>query len=250
VVSEWWKTVKDNEGLLQMFGRDPAGNDCIMIGLFYNGPEKEGRKNFQKIFDLKPIFDGAGEIPFESVNTLANDMFGHGSNYYMKSVFESGPRPDVARSVSKKVSELNAAPGNEIEHTYMFEYVPHRNVTKVPVDATAFLRSNRVMTVCSLKWAKKSPSAEDAARVAARELTNIVAEVEARVSGETDNSGYGNLSSDPPAQKTVNGVQVVDDSSSRVLFGSNYRRLQRLKAKYDPENVFSKWFPIVPNAEA
>ena len=25
-VSEWWKTVKDNEGMLQIFGRDPSGN--------------------------------------------------------------------------------------------------------------------------------------------------------------------------------------------------------------------------------
>ncbi len=26
VLCEWWKTIKDNEGLLQIFGRDPAGN--------------------------------------------------------------------------------------------------------------------------------------------------------------------------------------------------------------------------------
>jgi hypothetical protein len=43
-----------------------------------------------------------------------------------------------------------------------------------------------------LKWAGKSPSNEDAARRAARELTNIIAEAEAQVSGES-NIGYGNL---------------------------------------------------------
>ncbi|SRR6266403_1785318 len=120
-------------------------------------------------------------------------MFGHGSNYYLKSVFQSGPRPDIAKSVFKRVCELNAVPGNEIEHSYLFEYTSHRTLLKLPVDATAFLRSDRLTTVCSLKWTRKSPSIEDAARRAGRELTNIVAEAEAQVSGE-NNSGYGNLS--------------------------------------------------------
>jgi hypothetical protein len=75
----------------------------------------------------------------------------------------------------------------------LFEYVPHRAVLTVPEDATAFLRSHRGTTACAVKWARKSSSNEDAARRAARELTNIVAEAEAQVSGE-NNSGYGNLS--------------------------------------------------------
>ncbi|SRR6266852_9333754 len=120
-------------------------------------------------------------------------MFVHGSNYYLKSVFQSGPRPDIVKSVFKRVCELNAAPGNDIQHNYLFEYVPHRAVLTVPEDATAFLRSHRGTTACLLKWAQKSPSNEDAVRRAARELASIVAEAEAQVSGENNNSGYGNL---------------------------------------------------------
>jgi len=44
---------------------------------------------------------------------------------------------------------------------------------------------------------------------------------------------------------TVNGLQVLDDSNSRVQFGPNYNRLQQLKAQYDPESVFPKWFSLV-----
>ena len=29
-----------------------AFQDCIILKLFYNGPEEEGRKNFQKFYDL------------------------------------------------------------------------------------------------------------------------------------------------------------------------------------------------------
>ncbi|SRR5229473_1548912 len=120
-------------------------------------------------------------------------MFGHGSNYYLKSVYQSGPRADIIKSVFKKVCELNAAPGNEIQHFYSFEYISYRVLFTVPEDATALLRTHRCMTACALKWAQKSPSNEDAAKRAARELTNTIAEPEAQVSSE-NNSGYGNIS--------------------------------------------------------
>jgi FAD/FMN-containing dehydrogenase len=58
------------------------------------------------------------------------------------------------------------------------------------------------------------------------------------------------VDSETEATGTVNGAQVPDDSSSRALFGRNYPRLQRLKAKYDPDNVFSRWYAIAPDPDA
>lgn len=48
---------------------------------------------------------------------------------------------------------------------------------------------------------------------------------------------------DPEA---VTGDKKFD--KARLAFGENYGRLQQLKRKYDPENIFNKWFPIVPAA--
>lgn len=38
------------------------------------------------------------------------------------------------------------------------------------------------------------------------------------------------------------------DMKDRVstAFGPNYPKLQRVKKRYDPDNVFNKWFPILP----
>jgi FAD/FMN-containing dehydrogenase len=40
------------------------------------------------------------------------------------------------------------------------------------------------------------------------------------------------------------GSQVV--AKSRIHFGPNCARLQRLKKQYDPELLFNKWFVVVP----
>lgn len=257
VLTKWWKNVKNNEGILKLLCADPSGKECITLILFYNVSEAEGRENFKEFYDpdLKPI-DGAREIPFEKLNAIANDAFAHGNNYYMKSVFQSNPRFDVVDKVLAKLTELNAAPGNEIDHAYLFEYMPHRTVLSRREDATAHLRSHRGMTGCALKWAHNTPSVEQAARRAALELTGIVAEAEARLLGGTGiNSGYGNFNSETQAETTTgpsaaDPARSLDDSNSRALFGSNYSRLQRLKAQYDPENVFFRWFAITPDPHA
>jgi len=71
VLGQWWETAKDHEAMLQIFGRGPDGKvsdecfvcdreeqlttslqDCILLGIFYNGSEEDGRKNFQRFYDL------------------------------------------------------------------------------------------------------------------------------------------------------------------------------------------------------
>lgn len=41
----------------------------------------------------------------------------------------------------------------------------------------------------------------------------------------------------------------VGSDKVKKLFGSNYARLRDLIAKYDPDLVFGKWFPIEPKRE-
>ncbi len=40
--------------------------------------------------------------------------------------------------------------------------------------------------------------------------------------------------------------QNETDEFARKLYGPNYPRLQKLKADYDPDRVFNRWFGIWP----
>ena len=40
----------------------------------------------------------------------------------------------------------------------------------------------------------------------------------------------------------------ISHSKSKTLFGENYTRLQELKERYDPANVFNKWFAVAPSS--
>ena len=99
-------------------------------------------------------------------------------------------------SLFEKTLELNAAPGNEIDHGYLWELFPPHTVLTRSEDSTAHLRTNRHTTGCVLKWINNSPGVQQAAKRAAHELTNIVAKAEAEASGMTleSNPGYGNYS--------------------------------------------------------
>jgi FAD/FMN-containing dehydrogenase len=37
-----------------------------------------------------------------------------------------------------------------------------------------------------------------------------------------------------------------ESDKAKAAFGENYPRLQGIKKKYDPDNIFNKWFPITP----
>jgi hypothetical protein len=120
-------------------------------------------------------------------------VFAHGSGYYLKSVFQPGPRTELIKSASKRLSELNAAPGNEIQHFLMLKYIPYRKVLSVPQNATSHFRTGRTVVGCILKWTNNTPGIEQTAKLAAHELTNIFTAADSQIS-DASKAGYGNFS--------------------------------------------------------
>ncbi|KAI0316003.1 FAD-binding domain-containing protein [Amylostereum chailletii] len=224
----------------------PNGMPGLLLLLFWNGSEEEGRAHFKPFFDLRPIMDMSKEMPYEIVNTLLDHENPVGSNYYLKSV--SQPRIDVgiAKRVRDAVYELSDKnPGFSI--SYIFEFWNLSKINSVPNDAMAFQRGVRLSSLANIKYPENTPEQLAIARDVAQTLTGIIASMDDNAPADV-NTGYANYNSDAPALvDAINSTdELMSEKKTEALFGTNLAMLQEIKKKYDPDLVFRKWFAIVP----
>jgi hypothetical protein len=160
-----------------------------------------------------------------------------------------------------RLTQLNTRPDFDI--SISLEYIPLDKVLSIAPDATALNRRPDPNMFAVVRWDNDISEDVDYARAAADSLTDIIAKgnVEAK---EADLLGpYGKV---PISRKFValkRRFHAVSDAEaegllpgdhdgyalsgrSEAYFGANYRGLQVLKKKYDPELTFNKCFVIDP----
>ncbi|OSC98710.1 FAD-binding domain-containing protein [Trametes coccinea BRFM310] len=241
VTQQWWdEGPSEKEGMIQAFTRGPDHQPCVVCFIFYNGSEEEGRQNYKAFFDLKPVADVCKEMPYEELNTLQNAVATPGQTAYMKGAFAPQPFPrTLLPHVFTRLVSLSAPATHTV--ALLMEYFPLRAANAVPDGATAYRRGLAPNVLCVVYAREDGEGAWAYARDVARELTGMFAEGAGK--GKGDDLGYGNYSPDSDALPAEGSVSA---DKAALLFGSNYPRLQQLKAKYDPERVFNKWFTITP----
>ncbi|KIM46256.1 hypothetical protein M413DRAFT_441337 [Hebeloma cylindrosporum] len=243
VTNEWWITASEKESMLQITTFDPDGNPIVALFPFFNGPESEGREKFKPFLDIGPLADMSKEIPFEEVNGLQNSMAAHGRGVYQKGVgHKHFHYPSIAKA-HEKLQELIKTTGS-YQGAILYEYFPLHKVNSVSRDATAFQRELVPNALVILTWDHKAGDCSGQARQLANELASIVVGVEPDIT-PSEALGYSNY--DPEGAFTENGkISAKAIEKAKHIFGDNYQRLQEIKKRYDPDNIFNKWFPIIP----
>jgi hypothetical protein len=205
-----------------VFLTSPEGIPVVALALGYNGPVADGEKVLAPARQFgRPVADMVGPMPYQARQMMLDEPNAiPGLHRYWRSAF-TGPISDGMIDVLTDAAASFSSPLSAI----VFFYV-HGASTRVPVTETAFAarRAQWDFDVIA-QWADGSESPQH---------TNWLKAVWSRLEPHLEDTGYVNhLAADDRPDKV------------RASFGENYGRLRKLKAIYDPANLFR----VNPNIE-
>jgi FAD/FMN-containing dehydrogenase len=171
---------------------------------------------------LEPIIDGVGEIPLPALNTVFDGLYCAGDQWYWRAAF-FGSMPDDAISANLEWAERMPTWKSGM-HLYNVDGA----ASHVPNDATAW-------SYRDARWVQVIVGVDpDPANAAA--LRDWAVGYSEAVHPYSMGGAYINM--------------IMDEGADRVKlsYRDNYDRLARIKAQYDPDNVFRVNQNIAPAA--
>ena len=212
---------------------------------------------------IGPVHDKTSMIPYEVVNGMTNSMAPPGNQYYFTGITRTHLTVQTAVAIHDHLLKMRASHPLLGGFAMVWLYYPMaQKIMSVKSDAMAF-RMRTPDLGCLVAVKLDSSVQDEEVKAKAKELLTehrlfceklIISQAGDVQRPESDKcAAYANYGkSTSPTRKrlpplTWNYLEMADGRAD-VLFGANYPRLQSLKAKYDPNSVFSKWYPIEPSA--
>jgi FAD/FMN-containing dehydrogenase len=159
-----------------------------------------------------PVMDAMGPIEYSQMNSMLDAGYPRGARNYWKSSFLEELSDDAIDTMAR-CYETCPSPMAQL----LLEHV-HGAVSRVPADATAFPhRQDGYNFLVLTQW---MDPADDARCI------------------EWSRETYAAMKPFAREGRYVNYLDADDLTGSSAAYGVNYARLQQIKRKYDPENVF------------
>ncbi len=197
-----------------LHAEDAPATKLIAIVLCHCGSLEAGERAVQPIKQFgTPVMDAIGAMPYTDLNMMLDASYPRGALNYWKSSFLSGLSDAAIDTMIDCFAECQTP-----ESHFVLEHF-HGAVTRIGVADTAFpFRSEGYNFLILGQWTHRKDS--DAAITWARKAYSAMQPF-------VGTSRYVNYLGDD---------ETTDSVAS--AYGTNYRRLQKVKATYDPENVF------------
>jgi FAD/FMN-containing dehydrogenase len=193
---------------------DGSGTKLVAMVVCHCGPLGAGESAAQPIKTFgTPAMDVIGPMPYCQVNAMLDGAFPRGALNYWKSSFLSSLSDEAIRTMIDCFAKCPTPMGQVLLEHF------HGAVTRVGVTDTAFPhRAPGYNLLVLAEW--MNPIDNSACTAWARDSYTMMSPF----MGPGRYANY--LGEDEPGDPAA------------AAYGPNYRRLQELKAKYDPENFF------------
>ncbi|KAH7381626.1 hypothetical protein BKA66DRAFT_419009 [Pyrenochaeta sp. MPI-SDFR-AT-0127] len=226
-------TSDGNQAIVWGFTAPPPANaPVVLTQLFHNGTEEEAKAFFADLFELGPIADMTSMMPYEKLNSNLN----HVAGFDGRKQFGGGAiKPPIAASLAMQLhaefAAFVASHERMNESLMMFEMIPYKKSNEVPNESMSFSNRGEYYNVATLfKWF--DPSLDNEVRNFSRNLLKKASET---VADRSKNGGVAHY---------INYANT--DTEAAELYGANVKRLEELKHKYDPDNLFSNGTRLTP----
>ena len=220
-------SLPDEQGVVAGLIHSPDGSGAKVAALVtcHCGALAEGEGAMQPLRRLgSGVTDTLGPMPYAELNAMMDGAYPRGALNYWKSSFLSELSDAAIETMVESFGRCPSTMGQII-----LEHV-HGAATRVPADATAFPHraagynfllisqwTNPVMSAECIAWARETYAAMKPFTAAGRYVNYL----------DADEAG---------------------DPVAAAAYGPNYRRLQQIKNRYDPENFFRFNLNITPVA--
>jgi FAD/FMN-containing dehydrogenase len=202
---------------------DPEGHKVLVLDATYCGDIADGERVLKPLREFrKPIVDAIAPIPYVKQQSSVDDVFAYGQHYYVKAGFVRRLPPELVEAM------IETFMSSTLPITPVLTAPQGGAISRVAPDATAYpYRDARHNLLIAAKW--PDSSGDEAHLTWAR-------------------AAWKNL------EPFTRGFYVNDNNADitdrKVLenYGLNYPRLSKLKAKYDPTNLFRLNANIKPHA--
>ncbi|CAE6432648.1 unnamed protein product [Rhizoctonia solani] len=243
-INSWLSERTSVENIHFLFVVGPSGLPGVGLQIVYNGDAETGAKKFERFVKLEPIMTQLGPIPQSHAGKSSHtDPFAQHGSYrmlqgnFIPSVPTGLPLEVVSGLFASWLKVVTEHPVASSSVLVLELYHPDA-YSSIDKDATAYAHRaptyniGYLMNWSDAAWTEKSIPTTLALDKEFIKLRD--AHFAPELVGE---GGYINYQ-DAESQKA---------GSSR-RFGSHFPRLVEIKRKYDPDNLFGKWFAIPTQA--
>lgn len=228
----------------------------IVALLFYNGPRAAAEAFFAPLLRLGSIQNDTREVPYPEMNTILGQFTAPGTRKRVGGATFTLPMDrqliqDVYDIFSKIIQSYPRVEGSAV----VFELIPYARVIQTPVDATAYANRGPYHNVVAIfSWFDQELDAKMAnmERTLLHKIRDYTKDVNVAGKGVGIYANYAGITSSlTPFGNSAINMPLGHELNAKELFGDNLPRLQKLKRKYDPQNMFQKWHNLsIPSSSS